>query len=605
MLVIILLSVGCGRFNYDLLPLEGQGGSPGQAVRRPSDAGADRTGSGSSCALGYADCDGNPDNGCETSTSSALTSCGACSTHCDNDHGTARCVAGVCEAECAPGFGDCDGDPSNGCEQALDTPAHCAACGVACSDTHAGVACSDGRCSPTCASGYGDCDGDPNTGCEADLANNPAHCGSCSNACTAGLICVAGSCVASRCPSGRGDCDADPSTCEVALDTSAAHCGFCNNSCSAANGTSACVDGACRVQSCEGGFGDCDGSPSNGCETALASADQHCGTCGAPCTNPNGITSCRGSSCAPVCSTGFGDCDGSRQNGCETSLLGSVDHCGTCGVVCPANGGTPVCNAGVCGTLCDLDGTFALKLSATGSWPSGQYLKSGSGTFHFWLKAELDHSGSTLAAAVTECGRIKPPITNTANETHVYGFPNSLFDNGYLTATSVTATLSTSSPGAVLAWPLTSNLMGISLTNPNTDPWPSSASQVPSARRIDMDRDGKTGVTGSYDSGDFPRTSAAVFGFNRADLFYFASRLSFSLNGSLTSCSAASGSATVNDFDMRILGCNRANSTQDCTTSESDFLDSVTPTITMTSGTYALTRVAAGAGCADVRAALP
>ncbi|HJL14313.1 MAG TPA: hypothetical protein RMH99_01585 [Sandaracinaceae bacterium LLY-WYZ-13_1] len=39
-----------------------------------------------------------------------------------------RCVV----VSCAAGVGDCDLDPSNGCEQTLDTAAHCGGCGLAC-----------------------------------------------------------------------------------------------------------------------------------------------------------------------------------------------------------------------------------------------------------------------------------------------------------------------------------------------------------------------------------------------------------------------------------------------------------------------------------------
>lgn len=55
----------------------------------------------------------------------------------------AHCGNGVCE--CASGFAECDGDPSNGCETSLDTdPASCGACGH---DCHGG-ACAHGLCQP-------------------------------------------------------------------------------------------------------------------------------------------------------------------------------------------------------------------------------------------------------------------------------------------------------------------------------------------------------------------------------------------------------------------------------------------------------------------------
>jgi len=75
--------------------------------------------------------------------------CGACGNACRRD--TAKnldgvCDKGVCVDRCAAGWGDCDGDPDNGCETNLETSvAHCGACGIRC-DTAAGQPCIDGQC---------------------------------------------------------------------------------------------------------------------------------------------------------------------------------------------------------------------------------------------------------------------------------------------------------------------------------------------------------------------------------------------------------------------------------------------------------------------------
>jgi hypothetical protein len=91
---------------------------------------------------------------------------------------------------CAAGFADCDGDPQNGCEVETDTDElHCGGCGVAC---HAdgprvtAAACVAGACRLTCqfAPVYGDCDGDPDNGCEIDLFHDADNCGTCGMRCT-------------------------------------------------------------------------------------------------------------------------------------------------------------------------------------------------------------------------------------------------------------------------------------------------------------------------------------------------------------------------------------------------------------------------------------
>jgi hypothetical protein len=69
------------------------------------------------CPQGYANCDGNPANGCEVNLTEDADHCGACGTSCQ-DQGNAMgvCVAGTCGTACPVGTYDCDGSPANGCE---------------------------------------------------------------------------------------------------------------------------------------------------------------------------------------------------------------------------------------------------------------------------------------------------------------------------------------------------------------------------------------------------------------------------------------------------------------------------------------------------------
>jgi hypothetical protein len=73
--------------------------------------------------------------------------CGNCGTQCPafgND--TAECHKGICATKCADGFADCDGNPLNGCEVHIaDNPLHCGGCGVACNFA-GGQPCIDGKC---------------------------------------------------------------------------------------------------------------------------------------------------------------------------------------------------------------------------------------------------------------------------------------------------------------------------------------------------------------------------------------------------------------------------------------------------------------------------
>ncbi|MFO0565281.1 MAG: hypothetical protein U0263_06440 [Polyangiaceae bacterium] len=98
------------------------------------------------CNAGHADCDGERANGCEVSTADDPAHCGACGHACSTAGGSAKCVAGVCATACDQGRADCDGQPENGCETELLTDAqHCGACGHDCQ----GTSCSVGLCAAT------------------------------------------------------------------------------------------------------------------------------------------------------------------------------------------------------------------------------------------------------------------------------------------------------------------------------------------------------------------------------------------------------------------------------------------------------------------------
>jgi hypothetical protein len=89
------------------------------------------------------------------------------------------CVEGpVYETPCAPGYGNCDGNPANGCEVDLTADAeHCGTCGNACEGQgNAGGVCVASTCDVACPVGTYDCDGSPANGCESTQACGPATC---------------------------------------------------------------------------------------------------------------------------------------------------------------------------------------------------------------------------------------------------------------------------------------------------------------------------------------------------------------------------------------------------------------------------------------------
>ncbi len=292
-----------------------------------------------SCATGFADCDGNTANGCETDTRTSLTNCGRCGMTCSAPGGTPACVNGACSiAMCGGNFADCDKSAGNGCETDTRTStAHCARCGNACPVRPNSVpACVGGGCLNTCASGFGECDGNGANGCETNLAITTAHCGACGRACNpanATAACMASACAIAACNAGFADCNSSVGDgCEVNVTNSVSHCGSCGRACTVGNGTPGCAGGACTIASCNAGFGNCDNNVATGCEVNLTNTVAHCGACGRACSLPNATPTCASGACAiAACNAGFADCDRNPANGCEVNLATDVNNCGACG----------------------------------------------------------------------------------------------------------------------------------------------------------------------------------------------------------------------------------------------------------------------------------
>src|SRR5262249_23760543 len=106
------------------------------------------------CFAGFGNCDGNAANGCETNINTSTSNCGACGNVCTNANGGTTCVNGACVPTCTGTFKDCDGNPNNGCE--TDTSSSltsCGACGQACSNNHGTPSCNSGACAIACNAG--------------------------------------------------------------------------------------------------------------------------------------------------------------------------------------------------------------------------------------------------------------------------------------------------------------------------------------------------------------------------------------------------------------------------------------------------------------------
>ena len=144
-------------------------------------------------------------------TATDLAHCGGCDQACGRPNRVASCAGGACAiGACEPGWDDCDGDPENGCETSLSTVEHCGSCGNACpapAPCQLGPnACMAGACVYATATAgtvcrAAACSGDRAESCDGTSIACPAACGCAGEPCCegdacgdGGLVCRAGTC---------------------------------------------------------------------------------------------------------------------------------------------------------------------------------------------------------------------------------------------------------------------------------------------------------------------------------------------------------------------------------------------------------------------------
>jgi len=217
-------------------------------------------------------------------------------------------------------------------------------------DTDGGPRCDS---APEACNGVDD-DCDTRIDEDFDFTSDPSNCGRCGTGCNAlpnaQGVCESSVCVLSSCDDGFDDCNGDPSDgCEASLNAPT-DCGMCGVVCDVANATAGCPAGACTVGMCDDGFGDCNADATDGCETTL-DALPDCGACGEMCAIANGTGGCDMGACVVAsCDPGFDDCNGDPADGCETPLNTNAD-CGVCGTACTVVDGAGTCDTGTCEVL--------------------------------------------------------------------------------------------------------------------------------------------------------------------------------------------------------------------------------------------------------------
>lgn len=317
------------------------------------------------CPSPYATCpklDGTLAFKCETNLFTDDANCGACGNACpgSNVFGELKmlshCIDGTCQPACPSGIFDCNGLVDDGCESIVSTdPDNCGTCGNVCPELVNGIrACVGGKCNDECLS--------PKTWCSpscVDILTDNSNCGACGNQCPYveapwGMTstCANGQCGTLKCLALYDDCNHDLSDgCETSLSSDTQNCGACGNTC--APGQICTIrqeKGTTPVCACDPGETLCDGYS---CADLLTDLD-NCGACDNRCPRvAHGEAACQNGYCTSACSTGWGDCDGDPTNGCETDLSRNTRHCGACGNACDNGAGQPCIDGQCFMTACD------------------------------------------------------------------------------------------------------------------------------------------------------------------------------------------------------------------------------------------------------------
>ena len=316
-----------------------------------------------------------------------------------------------------------------------------------------------------------------------------------------------------------------------------------------------------------------------------------------------------------------GPVDASGADGGDASVDGGPGDSGRPDATSDAGGKG---DASVDGGACDFNGTWASRLTIDVTWApqglTGIILASGSGQIKQWIKGVRTQTGTATSDATVVCGIDLPDFQSTVvigSETYGVRFPDSLFDGpdgggGYLPTFTVSAALGGLTPGSSYSTTTTAALLGLTMGQPTTGAWPSTVSTS-----VDMDKDGKSGVTAGAAQGspysDIPTGIPAPFQpIVRANKLYLAIRQVTVVSGTVNDCDHMSGTVSIPQInskyaiDSHVMGCALTIDGGDCSSTQASFVDNTQPVFTPSgSSDFQSVRLPSGASCADVRAALP
>ena len=383
--LLVELSGGCGHdvmiaATYDAAPPPAPFTDPDAGDVADEDAGLILYCASSACPPGYTTCPGSRFQ-CDVDLRNDMNNCGACGSKCPTLGANGEkytCADGRCVYGCVFGTLDCDGLPDNGCETQVMSEGNCSECGEVCPADKPcvlrgpagpiGCGCADGKMA--CPTGLPF----PYDKTCVDVDGNDDNCGGCGVACdptdggktpppNAYYGCRERQCGKLKCKGGFGDCDGDPENgCETPLGTDE-NCLVCGDACAAGTRCArnslgipfcACADGTTFCESfCVGDI--CTGE----CRNTMSDPD-NCGGCGIQCRAGAGADGeqmravCEYGSCRTICTPGTADCNDVIADGCETNTNSDPENCGGCGTKCDAAIGQACVNGQCAVEPCDV-----------------------------------------------------------------------------------------------------------------------------------------------------------------------------------------------------------------------------------------------------------
>jgi hypothetical protein len=313
--------------------------------------------------------------------------------------------------------------------------------------------------------------------------------------------------------------------------------------------------------------------------------------------------------------TGGGFSSGGAGNGAGGIVTGGASSGGApgSGGATGATGGANTASGGAgsggtagaggeSGGTCDPSGTWAILFETKVKWPAVMLpgttltiLEAGQGSQSLRLLSTRTYDATTRVVTDTSrvCGVTVPGFETVTGAIQLV-FPPAGFDGSPVGATLVSTLAGAPGSGATFESGDGAILVGATMTNPATDPWPAPTAITPA----DADGDSAPGITAEESGRGVPTNALGP----NADRLYLAFRSIASVAGTMDSCDRSHGTITLKSINQSILGCRIKGGTTQCDASQTEFINANGP-VWSPDGTseIKMQRVAAAETCAGIR----